>query len=203
MRSLCRGKQRIAQGHSPTLAQATTGELSAWRVPGRAIPHGKFAAWHADDEVLRRGADNLPRFVVGVGSQRSRLVSDKSRLKVPPSVSTACTFFPIAPGTGPSVAGSSGLTSRRPPRCRRRSPGFSTPSSGRRRTTDCRTRMDHRAGRLRPLRQVVFFGGVEFDPPPPLGTTGRTRYVKLKTLEEARRPELQWIEQAGRVQGWK
>src|SRR5687768_9069441 len=30
---------------------------------------------------------------------------------------------------------------------------------------------------------VVFFGGAEFDPPPPLGTTGRTRYVKLKTLE--------------------
>ena len=50
---------------------------------------------------------------------------------------------------------------------------------------------------------VVFFGGAEFDPPPPLGTTGRTRYVKLKTLEEARRPELQWIEQAGRVPGWK
>ena len=50
---------------------------------------------------------------------------------------------------------------------------------------------------------VVFFGGAEFDPPPPLGTTGRTRYVKLKTLEEARGPELQkWIEQAGRVPGW-
>ena len=50
---------------------------------------------------------------------------------------------------------------------------------------------------------VVFFGGAEFDPPPPLGTTGRTRYVKLKTLEEARAPELQkWIEQAGRVPGW-
>ena len=50
---------------------------------------------------------------------------------------------------------------------------------------------------------VVFFGGAEFDPPPPLGTTGRTRYVKLKTMEEARGPELQkWIEQAGRVPGW-
>ena len=50
---------------------------------------------------------------------------------------------------------------------------------------------------------VVFFGGAEFDPPPPLGTTGRTRYVKLKTLEEARAPGLQkWIEQAGRVPGW-
>jgi hypothetical protein len=51
---------------------------------------------------------------------------------------------------------------------------------------------------------VVFFGGAEFDPAPPLGTTGRTRYVKLKTLEEAQRPELRtWIEQAGRVPGWK
>ena len=29
---------------------------------------------------------------------------------------------------------------------------------------------------------VVFFGGAEFDPPPPLGTTGRRRYVKLKTM---------------------
>jgi hypothetical protein len=51
---------------------------------------------------------------------------------------------------------------------------------------------------------VVFFGGAEFDPPPPLGTTGRTRYVKVKTLEEAQGPEMQkWIEQAGRVAGWK
>ncbi len=51
---------------------------------------------------------------------------------------------------------------------------------------------------------VVFFGGAEFDPPPPLGTTERTRYVKVKTLEETQGPEMQkWIEQAGRVPGWK
>jgi hypothetical protein len=51
---------------------------------------------------------------------------------------------------------------------------------------------------------VVFLGGTEFDAPPPLGTTGRTRYVKVKTLEEARTPEMhKWIEQAGRVPGWK
>ena len=51
---------------------------------------------------------------------------------------------------------------------------------------------------------VVFFGGADFDPPPPLGTTDRTRYVKLKSLEEAQQPELDgWIEQAGRVPGWK
>jgi hypothetical protein len=50
---------------------------------------------------------------------------------------------------------------------------------------------------------VVFFAGAELDPPPPLGTTGRQRYVKLKTVEEAQGPEMQtWIEQAGRVPGW-
>ena len=51
---------------------------------------------------------------------------------------------------------------------------------------------------------VVFFGGADFDPPPPLGTTERTRYVKLTTLEEAKGPEMaKWIKQAGRVPGWK
>ena len=51
---------------------------------------------------------------------------------------------------------------------------------------------------------VVFFGGAEFDPSPPLGETGRTRYVKVKTADEAARPEmLSWIAQAGRVPGWR
>jgi hypothetical protein len=51
---------------------------------------------------------------------------------------------------------------------------------------------------------VVFLSGTEFDSPPPLGTTGRTRYVKVKTLDEADEPEMRsWIEQAGRVPGWK
>jgi hypothetical protein len=51
---------------------------------------------------------------------------------------------------------------------------------------------------------VVFFGGADFDPTPPLGTTDRSRYVKLTTLEEAQGPEIQeWIKQAGRVPGWK
>ena len=51
---------------------------------------------------------------------------------------------------------------------------------------------------------IVFFGGAAFDPPPPLGTTERTRYVKVKTLEEAQGPGMhEWIEQAGRVPGWQ
>ena len=51
---------------------------------------------------------------------------------------------------------------------------------------------------------VVFFGGVELEPPPPLGTTGRSRYVKLKSLNEARSPEMhRWLEQAARVPGWR
>jgi hypothetical protein len=51
---------------------------------------------------------------------------------------------------------------------------------------------------------VVFFGGADFDPPPPLGDTDRSRYVKVKTLEDAQGPEMHtWIEQAGRVPGWK
>jgi hypothetical protein len=51
---------------------------------------------------------------------------------------------------------------------------------------------------------VVFFGGADFDPPPPLGDGDRSRYIKLKTMDEVEQPELaSWIEQAGRVQGWK
>jgi len=51
---------------------------------------------------------------------------------------------------------------------------------------------------------VVFFGGAEFDSPPPLGTTDRSRYIKVKTLEEAQGPEMQgWIEQAQHLPGWQ
>jgi hypothetical protein len=32
---------------------------------------------------------------------------------------------------------------------------------------------------------VVFLGGADFDDPPPLGTSDRSRYIKVKTLEEA------------------
>jgi len=51
---------------------------------------------------------------------------------------------------------------------------------------------------------VVFFGGADFDAPPPLGDTDRSRYVKVRTLEEARAAEMTaWIEQAARVPGWR
>jgi hypothetical protein len=50
---------------------------------------------------------------------------------------------------------------------------------------------------------VVFFGGADFDPAPPLGIDGRSRYVKLKTLNEAEEPSMRkWIEQAAGVRGW-
>lgn len=50
---------------------------------------------------------------------------------------------------------------------------------------------------------VVFLGGADFDAPPPLGTD-RTRYVKVTSLEEARRPELlAWIDESRRIPGWR
>jgi hypothetical protein len=49
---------------------------------------------------------------------------------------------------------------------------------------------------------VVFLGGARFDSPPPLGS-GQSRYVKVKSVEEADSPELRrWIKQAARVPGW-
>jgi hypothetical protein len=51
---------------------------------------------------------------------------------------------------------------------------------------------------------LVFFAGKDFDPAPPLGTTGRTRYVKLKSVDELEQSDVRtWIEQAGRHPGWK
>lgn len=50
---------------------------------------------------------------------------------------------------------------------------------------------------------VVFFGGADFDPPPPLGDTDRSRYIKVKSLDELDQPELRkWIEDAGQSAGW-
>jgi hypothetical protein len=50
---------------------------------------------------------------------------------------------------------------------------------------------------------VLFLGGADFESPPSLGTADRTRYIKVKSLEEAQQPELKkWIEEAGRTPGW-
>jgi len=50
---------------------------------------------------------------------------------------------------------------------------------------------------------IVFLGGADFDTPPPLGETDRSRYIKLKTLEEVSAPEIrEWIRQAGHTPGW-
>lgn len=50
---------------------------------------------------------------------------------------------------------------------------------------------------------VVFLGGADFDSPPPLGS-GRSRYVKVHSLEEAKAPEIQkWLTQAARLPGWE
>jgi hypothetical protein len=51
---------------------------------------------------------------------------------------------------------------------------------------------------------VLFLGGAHFEPPPPFGNTGQTRYVKITTLAEVKHPDVvAWIEQAGRTPGWK
>lgn len=48
---------------------------------------------------------------------------------------------------------------------------------------------------------LVFFAGAKFDPPPPQGEG--SRYVKIRTLDEARAPEIAaWIAQAGKHPGW-
>jgi hypothetical protein len=50
---------------------------------------------------------------------------------------------------------------------------------------------------------VVFLGGADFDDPPPLGDTDRSRYIKLKSVDEMDQVDLPaWIENAGRVPGW-
>ena len=51
---------------------------------------------------------------------------------------------------------------------------------------------------------VVFLAGADFEIPPPLGASGRTRYVKVTTVDDVERPELRrWIEEAGRTPGWR
>src|SRR5690606_21939272 len=44
---------------------------------------------------------------------------------------------------------------------------------------------------------VVFLAGADFDTPPLLGDSGRSRYTKVRTIEEALTPEIKgWIEEA-------
>ncbi|HRP07431.1 MAG TPA: DUF1801 domain-containing protein [Gemmatimonadales bacterium] len=51
---------------------------------------------------------------------------------------------------------------------------------------------------------IVFHGGADFDPPPPLGSTDRSRYIKLMSLEEAGSEQVRdWIRQAAQVPGWR
>jgi hypothetical protein len=50
---------------------------------------------------------------------------------------------------------------------------------------------------------IVFFGGVDLDPVPPLGDSGRSRYIKLRSMEEAQDPQIaEWVGQATRFPGW-
>jgi len=51
---------------------------------------------------------------------------------------------------------------------------------------------------------VVFFGGADFEAPPPLGESGRSRYVKVRSVEETQTAEMSaWIDAAGRTAGWR
>ena len=51
---------------------------------------------------------------------------------------------------------------------------------------------------------VLFFGGADFDPPPELGSSDRTRYVEVTNLAEVKRWEMvDWMNQAGRTPGWR
>lgn len=48
---------------------------------------------------------------------------------------------------------------------------------------------------------LVFYAGAKFDPEPPQGEG--SRYVKIRSLEEARAQEVrEWIEQAAKHPGW-
>jgi hypothetical protein len=50
---------------------------------------------------------------------------------------------------------------------------------------------------------LVFLGGADFDDPPPLGDADRSRYIKIKSLDEVDEPVIRkWIENAAQVDGW-
>ena len=51
---------------------------------------------------------------------------------------------------------------------------------------------------------IVFLNGAAFDPQPPLGTGGETRYIKLKTIDELNeKGVIDFIKQAQSLEGWK
>ena len=51
---------------------------------------------------------------------------------------------------------------------------------------------------------IVFLGGADFDSPPPLGDSDRSRYVKVKSWDEVDQDRmLGWVLEAGRVAGWE
>ena len=50
---------------------------------------------------------------------------------------------------------------------------------------------------------VVFLAGADLDPPPPLGSRDRSRYIKVTTVEEAHTTAMRsWVEQAANTAGW-
>ena len=51
---------------------------------------------------------------------------------------------------------------------------------------------------------IVFLGGADFDSAPPLGNTDRSRYIKVKTLDDVEDSEMAaWVENAAKVEGLK
>ena len=50
---------------------------------------------------------------------------------------------------------------------------------------------------------IVFLGGADFDSPPPLGESDRSRYVKVRSWDEVDEAQMrQWIRDAGEAPGW-
>ncbi len=51
---------------------------------------------------------------------------------------------------------------------------------------------------------VVFLGGADFDSQPPLGDTDRSRYIKVKSMEELEDSDMaSWVKAAAKTEGWK
>lgn len=51
---------------------------------------------------------------------------------------------------------------------------------------------------------IVFLGGADFDSPPPQGESGRSRYIKVKSLDDIDEAQIRgWIKEASKVKGWE